>query len=140
MRGSDERAGSLFSYVGIEARAPADHPMRRIREPVNMALGGLERGVFGAVCAGGAALDRAGKAVVGQPVADTLSIRSQRQLMERMEFELLFRRFVVNGVRAVTPPGSTFRDVRPFVIADMLAVALLTVLPEIVPFILVLGV
>ena len=38
MRGSDERAGALFSYVDLEARVPAAHPLRAIREIVNQAL------------------------------------------------------------------------------------------------------
>ena len=41
MRGSDERSGSLFSYVDLEARVRADHPLRVIRELANAALGDL---------------------------------------------------------------------------------------------------
>jgi transposase len=43
MRGSDERSGSLFSYVDLEARVRQDHPLRRIREIVNAALGDLSK-------------------------------------------------------------------------------------------------
>jgi hypothetical protein len=43
MRGSDQRSGSLFSYVDIEARVAADHPLRQIRILVNEALGQLDR-------------------------------------------------------------------------------------------------
>ena len=38
MRGSDERTGTLFSYVDVEERVPADHPLRAIRAIVNKAL------------------------------------------------------------------------------------------------------
>jgi hypothetical protein len=38
MRGTDERSGSLFSYVDLEARVPKDHPLRAIREIANGAL------------------------------------------------------------------------------------------------------
>ena len=38
MRGRDESSGNLFSYVGLEARAPADQPLRAIRELTNAAL------------------------------------------------------------------------------------------------------
>ena len=38
MRGSDEAAGAMFSYVDAEARVPKDHPLRSIREIVNAAL------------------------------------------------------------------------------------------------------
>jgi transposase len=41
MRGSDDRAGSLFSYVDLEARVPALHPLRAIRGIVNEALDAL---------------------------------------------------------------------------------------------------
>ncbi|MBV8565301.1 MAG: IS5/IS1182 family transposase, partial [Methylobacteriaceae bacterium] len=38
MRGSDQRSGSLFSYIDLEARVRRDHPLRPIREIVNAAL------------------------------------------------------------------------------------------------------
>jgi hypothetical protein len=38
MRGGDERSGSLFSYVDLEARVGKDHPLRTIRGIVNEAL------------------------------------------------------------------------------------------------------
>lgn len=41
MRGSDERSGSLFSYVDLEARVGPDHPLRTIREIANAALADL---------------------------------------------------------------------------------------------------
>ena len=41
MRGSDERSGALFSYVDLEARVRANHPLRVIRDLANAALGDL---------------------------------------------------------------------------------------------------
>ena len=41
MRGGDERSGSLFSYVDLEARVRKDHPLRTIRAIVNEALAAL---------------------------------------------------------------------------------------------------
>ena len=41
MRGSDERTGTLFSYVDVEERVPGDHPLRAIRTIVNEVLEGL---------------------------------------------------------------------------------------------------
>ena len=41
MRGSDEQTGTLFSYVDVEDRVPADHPLRAIRTIVNEVLEGL---------------------------------------------------------------------------------------------------
>ena len=43
MRGSDERSGSLFSYVDLEARVRGDHPLRALREIANAALSELSR-------------------------------------------------------------------------------------------------
>ena len=43
MRGEDERAERLFSYVRLETRIPADHPLRAIRELVDAALKELSR-------------------------------------------------------------------------------------------------
>jgi hypothetical protein len=41
MRGTEEGTGALFSYVGLEARVPAQHPLRAIREIANAALSDL---------------------------------------------------------------------------------------------------
>jgi transposase len=41
MRGEDRRSGGLFSYVDLEARVPADHPLRPIRKIVDEALSAL---------------------------------------------------------------------------------------------------
>ena len=41
MRGGDERSGSLFSYVDLEARVGKDHPLRILRRVVNEALASL---------------------------------------------------------------------------------------------------
>ncbi len=48
MRGGDERSGSLFSYVDLEARVGKDHPLRTIRIVVNAPLAGLS-GEFSAL-------------------------------------------------------------------------------------------
>ena len=42
MRGTDEARGSLFSYVDLEERIPARHPLRKIRQIVNDALASLD--------------------------------------------------------------------------------------------------
>ena len=45
MRGSDTRTGELFSYIDLEDRVPAKHPLREIRRIVNYVLTGARRGV-----------------------------------------------------------------------------------------------
>jgi transposase/IS5 family transposase len=98
MRGSDERSGSLFSYVDIEARVRPDHPLRLIREMVNEALADLDV-QFEALYADdgrpGIPPERLLRASLLQLF---YAIRSERQLMERMEFDLLFRWFVGLGI------------------------------------------
>ena len=42
MRGTDETTGSLFSYVDLEERIPARHPLRKVRQIVNEALASLD--------------------------------------------------------------------------------------------------
>ena len=51
MRGGDERSGSLFSWVDLEARVGEDHPLRIIRGVVNEALAALSGRVLGVVLA-----------------------------------------------------------------------------------------
>ena len=98
MRGTDERSGSLFSYVDIEARVPAKHPLRRIRDLVNGALAKLD-GKFTTLYS----LDGRPSIPPEHLVRASLlqlfySIRSERQLMERLDFDLLFRWFVGLGM------------------------------------------
>lgn len=99
MRGSDDRSGSLFSYVDLEARVRVDHPLRVIREITNAALLALD-GEFAALYP-----PRLGRPSVpperllrAMLLQAFYGIRSERQLMERMEFDLLFRWFVGLGV------------------------------------------
>ena len=99
MRGSDEQSGSLFSYVDLESRVRRDHPLRPIREIANAALLDLSEDL--------AALypPRLGRPSIpperllrAMLLQAFYGIRSERQLMERMEFDLLFRWFVGLGV------------------------------------------
>jgi transposase len=99
MRGSDERSGSLFSYVDLEARVRSDHPLRTIREIANAALADLTKdfAVLYPARLGRPSVppERLLRAMLLQAF---YGIRSERQLMERMEFDLLFRWFVGLGV------------------------------------------
>jgi transposase len=95
MRGSDDRSGSLFSYVDLEARVRSDHPLRKIREIANAALSDLT-GEFSSLYPArlgrpSIAPERLLRAMLLQAF---YGIRSERQLMERIEFDLLFRWFV----------------------------------------------
>jgi transposase len=98
MRGGDERSGALFSYVDLEARVGRDHPLRAIRAIVNEALAALA-GEFSALCSPiGRPSIPPEKLLRAMLLQAFYSIRSERQLMERLEFDLLFRWFVGIGV------------------------------------------
>lgn len=108
MRGSDERLGSLFSYVDIEARVRRDHPLRTIRAVVEGALSAMERdfsALYSRVGRPSIAPEKLLRAMLLQAF---YSIRSERQLMERLEFDLLFRWFVGVGIDDVVWDHSTF--------------------------------
>ena len=98
MRGADGTSGSLFSYVDLEDRIPARHPLRKIRQVVNDALASLDEEFdrlsvdFGRPSVAPERLIRASLLQI------LFSIRSERQLMEQMQYNLLFRWFVGLGI------------------------------------------
>jgi transposase len=98
MRGSDETSGALFSYVDLEERIPARHPLRKIRQVVNDALVSLDA-EFAAVYADFGRPSIAPERLIRASLLQILfSIRSERQLMEQMEYNLMFRWFVGLGI------------------------------------------
>ena len=98
MRGQDARQEAMFSYVRLEERVPADHPLRRVLVMTDEALKALD-GHFARLYppAGRESIppERLLRALLLQAF---YSIRSERQLMERLEFDLLFRWFVGLGM------------------------------------------
>jgi len=98
MRRSDEATGSLFSYVDLEERVPARHPLRLNRRIVNDALAGLD-GDFDALYADFGRPSIAPERLIRASLLQILfSIRSERQLMEQMDYNLLFQWFVGLGI------------------------------------------
>lgn len=94
MRGEDQRAALLFSYVSCEARVPAYHPLRPIRMIVDEALEVLspefER-LYARVGRPSIPPEKLLRALLLQAF---YSVRSERQLMEQLDYNLLFRWFV----------------------------------------------
>ena len=122
MRGLDERSGSLFSYVDLEARVRADHPLRPIRAIVNSALDRLSA-EFDTLYAAGAGRpsippERLMRALLLQAF---YGLRSERQLMERLEFDLLFRWFVGLGIDDVAWDQTSFGKNRDRLLAGDVA-------------------
>ena len=98
MRGGDNRTGELFSYVDLEARVRGDHPLRAIRKIVNEALSTLERELAALYSPIGRPSIPPEKLLRAMLLQAFYSIRSERLLMERLEYDLLFRWFVGIGV------------------------------------------
>jgi transposase len=108
MRGSDDRTGPLFSYVNLEARVRRDHPLRAIRAVADAALSDLSR-VFTALYTDFGRPSIAPEKLLRAMLLHAFyGIRSERQLMERLEFDLLFRWFVGLGVDDPVWDHSTF--------------------------------
>src|SRR5438067_9561003 len=94
MRGTDIQQSAMFSYLSPEDRVPADHPLRRIRRMVNEALRLLSP-VFDEMYAGFGRPSIAPEKLLRALLLQMLySVRSERMLMEQMEYNLLFRWFV----------------------------------------------
>ena len=88
MRGGDFGSGSLFSYVDIEARIPASHPLRLMRELVNASLLSLDGDfskLYSRIGRPSIAPERLLRAMLLQML---YSIRSERQLVERLEYDI----------------------------------------------------
>jgi transposase len=98
MRGTDKRSGELFSYVDLEQRVRTDHPLRVIREVANTALAALSGDLAGLYAGMGRPSIPPEMLLRALLLQAFYSIRSERQLIERLDFDLLFRWFVGLGV------------------------------------------
>lgn len=98
MRGLDQQSSSLFSYVNLEERIPATHPLRTIRNIVDSALAALD-GEFAALYSTEGRPSIPPERLLRATLIQMLfSVRSERQLMEQMHYNLLFRWFVGLGI------------------------------------------
>src|SRR5467141_2013532 len=94
MRGDDEQSGHLFSYLSPEERVPADHPLRAIRVMTDAALDRLSPR-FEAMYAKTGRPSIPPEHLLRALLLQVLySVRSERMLMEQLEYNLLFRWFV----------------------------------------------
>ena len=126
MRGGDERSGSLFSYVDLEARVGKDHPLRTIRGIVNEALVALSAEFSALYSPMGRPSIPPEKLLRAMLLQAFYSIRSERQLVERLEFDLLFRWFVGIGVDDAAWDHSTFSKNRERLLEGDIAAKLLS--------------
>lgn len=126
MRGLDERSGSLFSFVDLEARVRKDHPLRAIRLLVNDALASLESDFTALYSPIGRPSIPPEMLLRAMLLQAFYSIRSERQLMERLDFDLLFRWFVGLGVDEPTWDATTFTKNRDRLLDGEIAAKFLT--------------
>jgi len=94
MRGHDDQAAHLFSYVSPEQRVPADHPLRAIRQMTDRVLTTLSRKftrMYSTIGRPSIAPEKLLRTLLLQAL---YTIRSERLLMEQLEYNLLFRWFV----------------------------------------------
>ena len=108
MRGEADPQPALFSVVDLEARIPRQHPIRKVRRIVDEALPDLEA-AFQAMYS-----DRGRPSIPPEQLIRALllqiffSLRSERQLMERIDYDLLFRWFVGLSIDAPVWNHSVF--------------------------------
>ena len=94
MRGQQERSGSLFSYVSIEERIPAHHPLRRIRQLAYQALDRLNPTFCQLYASEGRPSVPPEQLLLASLLQAFYGIRSERLLLEQLHYNLLFRWFV----------------------------------------------
>jgi len=94
MRGDDERQAGMFSYVTLEQRIAADHPARQIRFLVDRALERMDADLGKLYSSTGRPSIAPERLLRASLLMVLYSIRSERQLMEQLNYNLLFRWFV----------------------------------------------
>jgi transposase len=94
MRGAFSDQGGLFSYIAAEARVPKDHPLRAIRALVRGVLNELNRSLSGLYAREGRPSIPPEQLLSALLLQVFYGIRSERQLMEQLDYNLLYRWFV----------------------------------------------
>ncbi len=94
MRGEDQQQNHIFSYLSPEKRVRPDHPLRMIRAMVDEVLSGMSRRFDSMYAKVGRPSIPPEKLLRAQLLQMLYSIRSERLLMEEMDYNLLFRWFV----------------------------------------------
>jgi transposase len=125
MGGDDAICGRLFSSIDLEKRVRSGHPLRLLREIANAALGelsGLCEPLYSSIGRSSIPPERLMRALLLQAF---YSIRSERQLVERIDYDLLFRGFVGLGIEDPVWDATTFTKNRDRLLAGEMAPQLL---------------
>lgn len=94
MRGDDQPPDSMFSYVSPEQRVPRDHPLRPVRQLVDEILREMSREFDKLYASVGRPSIPPERLLRAQLLQIFYSIRSERLLMEQLDYNILFRWFV----------------------------------------------
>src|SRR2546427_12300456 len=94
MRGDDRQPDAMFSYVSLETRIPSDHPLRAMRVLVDAVLRDMSPRFTLLYARTGRPSIPPEKLLRAQLLQILYTIRSERLLMEQLEYNLLFRWFV----------------------------------------------
>jgi transposase len=131
MRGHDEQTGHIFSYLSPEQRVPADHPLRAIRRmtgPILATLSPKFALMYSKIGRPSIAPEKLLRALLLQVL---YTVRSERLLMEQLEYNLLFRWFVGLGMDdAVWDPTVFSKNRDRLLAADVAALFFHEVLAE----------
>src|SRR5947199_6498905 len=94
MRGEDTQQNAMFSYLSPEQRVPQDHPVRMLRRLVDEVLRKLSRRFTAMYAHGGRPSIPPEKLLRALLLQALYTVRSERLLMEQLDYNLLFRWFV----------------------------------------------
>jgi len=121
MRGDDQQSGHLFSYLSPEQRVPADHPLRAIRQMTDEALRQLSpqfEAIYATTGRPSVPPEQLLRALLLQAL---YTVRSERLLVEQLEYNLLFRWFVGLGMDDAVWTPTTFTKNRERLLAGDIA-------------------
>ncbi len=118
MRGGDDIQEGLFSFSKLEDFVPADHPLRAVRLVVNQALAGLN-GLFNEIYSdSGRASIAPEKLLRAMLIQILFSVRSERQLMEQVRYNMLYRWFIGLAIDDAVWDHSVFSKNRDRLLAN----------------------
>ena len=108
MRGADVQQLGMFSYVSLEERVPAEHPIRKLRLLVDVILGELDEVFAERYAREGRPSIPPERLLRASLLQVVYSVRSERLLMEQLQYNLLFRWFVGLNIDDPVWDHSTF--------------------------------
>jgi transposase len=123
MRGADEQAGAMFSYISLEQRVPHDHPLREIRRITDRALERISPRLGALYVKFGRPSVAPEKLLRALLLQALYTIRSERQLIEQLDYNLLFRWFVGLGIDDAVWSPTTFSKNRDRLLEGDIAAA-----------------